>query len=190
MANFFGPFGDMYRRDKRAPHVGEAYLDINPEDARAINVNDGDYVWVDGDPADTPSRAGSSGRPSTRGRLLCRARYYPGTPKGIMRMWHNGYMATPGLGEGPRDAPRRPRQEPGDELPGVLPLWLAPEPHSLVAQADPADADPRHAQIVDPRGDEGLQRRRPPSPARPARRCAASPRPRTAASAARGCGDR
>ena len=49
MSNFFGPFGDMYRRDKRAPHVGEAYVDINPEDARDMGVNDGDYVWVDGE---------------------------------------------------------------------------------------------------------------------------------------------
>ena len=99
MANFFGPFGDMYRRDKRSPHVGEAYVDINPEDARAMSVNDGDYVWVDGDPADNPFKGWQDkGREaeSKIARLLCRARYYPGTPKGIMRMWHNGYMATPG----------------------------------------------------------------------------------------------
>ena len=29
-------------------------------------------------------------------RLMARARYYPGTPRGITRMWFNGYMATPG----------------------------------------------------------------------------------------------
>jgi len=99
MSNFFGPFGDMYRRDRRAPHVGEAYVDINPEDARAMGVGDGDYVWVDGDPDDTPFKGWRE--PSRQAeykvaRLLCRARYYPGTPRGIMRMWHNGYMATPG----------------------------------------------------------------------------------------------
>ena len=27
---------------------------------------------------------------------MARARYYPGTPPGIARMWFNGYMATPG----------------------------------------------------------------------------------------------
>jgi nitrate reductase / nitrite oxidoreductase, alpha subunit len=99
MSNFFGPFGDMYRRDKRAPHVGEAYVDINPGDGRAMGINDGDYVWVDGDPQDNPFKGWQD--PSRKAeyhvaRLLCRARYYPGTPKGIMRMWHNGYMATPG----------------------------------------------------------------------------------------------
>jgi nitrate reductase alpha subunit len=108
MANFFGPFGDMYRRDKRSPHVGEAYVDINPEDARALSVNDGDYVWVDGDPADTPFKGWQApGREAEYkvARLLCRARYYPGTPKGIMRMWHNGYMATPGSVRGHETRP-------------------------------------------------------------------------------------
>ena len=99
MSNFFGPFGDMYRRDKRSPHVGEAYLDLNPEDARALAINDGDYVWVDGDPQDNPFKGWQAPERAEEykvARLLCRARYYPGTPKGIMRMWHNGYMATPG----------------------------------------------------------------------------------------------
>jgi len=108
MANFFGPFGDMYRRDKRSPHVGEAYLDLNPEDARAMGVNDGDYVWVDGDPQDNPFKGWQDkGREAEAhvARLLCRARYYPGTPKGIMRMWHNGYMATPGSVKGHETRP-------------------------------------------------------------------------------------
>jgi nitrate reductase alpha subunit len=108
MSNFFGPFGDMYRRDKRSPHVGEAYLDINPEDARALKVNDGDYVWVDGDPADNPFKGWQEAARKAEyhvARLLCRARYYPGTPRGIMRMWHNGYMATPGSVKGHETRP-------------------------------------------------------------------------------------
>jgi nitrate reductase alpha subunit len=108
MSNFFGPFGDMYRRDKRSPHVGEAYLDLSPEDGRAMGIEDGDYVWVDGDPADTPFKGWSgAGREAEYkvARLLCRARYYPGTPRGIMRMWHNGYMATPGSVHGHETRP-------------------------------------------------------------------------------------
>jgi len=31
---------------------------------------------------------------------MARARYYPGTPQGITRMWFNGYMATPGSVKG------------------------------------------------------------------------------------------
>ncbi|OGK74906.1 MAG: molybdopterin oxidoreductase [Candidatus Rokubacteria bacterium GWA2_70_23] len=108
MSNFFGPFGDMYRRDRRAPHVGEAYVDMNPEDARAMGINDGDYVHVDGDPQDNPFKGWSDkGREAEHhvARLLCRARYYPGTPRGIMRMWHNGYMATPGSVKGHETRP-------------------------------------------------------------------------------------
>jgi nitrate reductase alpha subunit len=108
MSNFFGPFGDMYRRDRRSPHTGEAYLDLNPEDARSLGVDDGDYIWVDGDPQDNPFRGWRDPARAAEyhvARLLCRARYYPGTPRGIMRMWHNGYMATPGSVRGHETRP-------------------------------------------------------------------------------------
>lgn len=99
MAALFGPFGDMYRRDKRSPGSGEMYVDINPLDAKGLGINDGDYVWVDGDPDELPFRGWNDpGRKAEYkvARLLVRARYYPGTPRGITRMWFNGYMATPG----------------------------------------------------------------------------------------------
>ena len=99
MAALFGPFGDMYRRDKRTPGTGEMYVDINPADAKSLGINDGDYVWIDGDPADLPFRGWNDPKRKEEykvARLLARARYYPGTPKGITRMWFNGYMATPG----------------------------------------------------------------------------------------------
>lgn len=99
MAVLFGPFGDMYRRDKRMPGTGEMYVDINPADARDLGINDGDYIWIDGDPTDLPFRGWND--PARKdaykvARLMARARYYPGTPRGITRMWFNGYMATPG----------------------------------------------------------------------------------------------
>jgi nitrate reductase alpha subunit len=99
MAALFGPFGDMYRRDKRAPAAGEMYVDINPVDARAHGIEDGDYVWIDGDPNELPFRGWNDPQRAEEyrvARLLARARYYPGTPAGITRMWFNGYMATPG----------------------------------------------------------------------------------------------
>lgn len=99
MAALFGPFGDMYRRDKRMPGTGEMYVDINPQDAQALGIIDGDYVWIDGDPKDLPFRGWQD--PARKdaykvARCMARARYYPGTPRGITRMWFNGYMATPG----------------------------------------------------------------------------------------------
>jgi nitrate reductase alpha subunit len=103
VAFLFGPFGDIYRRDKRMPFVAEGYVDINPRDARELGVEDGDYVWIDSDPSDRPFR-GWRDKPEDYefARLLCRARYYPGTPLGVTRMWFNMYGATPGSVEGQR----------------------------------------------------------------------------------------
>ncbi|OFW48713.1 MAG: molybdopterin oxidoreductase [Acidobacteria bacterium RIFCSPLOWO2_12_FULL_68_19] len=103
VAVLFGPFGDVYRRDPRAPFVTEGYVDINPLDARELGVDDGDYVWIDSDPSDRPYRGWKQGDPAYEvARLLCRARYYPGTPPGVTRMWFNMYGATPGSLRGSR----------------------------------------------------------------------------------------
>ncbi|HYV43233.1 MAG TPA: molybdopterin-dependent oxidoreductase, partial [Myxococcaceae bacterium] len=47
-------FGDPYRTDKRAPGVNESALHINPQAARELGLADGDYVYVDANPADRP----------------------------------------------------------------------------------------------------------------------------------------
>lgn len=100
-AVWFGPFGDMYREDKRKPFVNELFVDIHPEDAKSLEVEDGDYVWIDADPKDRPFH-GWQQRPEDYkvARLLARARYYPGTPRGVTRMWHNAYGATYGSVKG------------------------------------------------------------------------------------------
>ncbi len=101
VAVLFGPFGDLYRHDKRSPFVAEGYVDIHPADAKALQIEDGDYVWVDSDPADRPFRGWQENKKDYEfARLLCRARYYPGTPRGVTRMWFNMYGSTPGSREG------------------------------------------------------------------------------------------
>jgi nitrate reductase alpha subunit len=100
IAHLFGPFGDVYRRDPRMPFVGEGYVDIHPDDAKKLGIEDGDYVWIDSDPEDRPFRGWKNHPFYKVARLLCRARYYPGTPRGITRMWFNMYGATPGSVEG------------------------------------------------------------------------------------------
>jgi nitrate reductase alpha subunit len=101
IAILFGPFGDIHRHDKRMPYVTEGYVDVNPDDAKALGVEDGDYVWVDSDPSDRPFRGFKPTEKDHQfARLLCRARYYPGTPRGITRMWFNMYGGTPGSWEG------------------------------------------------------------------------------------------
>jgi len=95
VAAWFGPFGDMLRRDRRMPFVTEAYVDINPDDAKGLGIEDGDYVYIDADPHDRPFQGWQKDPKGYKvARLLVRARYYPGTPRGITRMWHNMYGAT------------------------------------------------------------------------------------------------
>jgi len=101
IAVWFGPFGDMHREDRRMPWVSELYVDINPLDAKALGVEDGDYVWIDADPADRPFRGWQKNPEWAKvARLLARARYYPGTPRGVTRMWHNAYASTWGSVKG------------------------------------------------------------------------------------------
>lgn len=98
---FFGPFGDVYRHDKRLPFVTEGYVDINPHDAKALGVDDGDYVYIDADPEDRPFRNWKKDTEEYKvARLLLRARYYPGTPRGVARTWHNMYGASFGSVKG------------------------------------------------------------------------------------------
>ena len=104
VAVYFGPFGDMFRHDTRMPFVTEGYVDINPMDARELGIADGDYVWIDADPSDRPYRGHKPGDAAFKvSRLLARARYYNGTPRGVTRMWFNMYGATPGSVRGQRE---------------------------------------------------------------------------------------
>lgn len=97
----FGPFGDVYRHDKRMPSITEGYMDINPADAKALGLEDGAYVWVDADPQDRPFRGWKAGTEAYKvARLMLRVRYYPGTPRNVARTWHNMYGATFGSVKG------------------------------------------------------------------------------------------
>ncbi|MHC4584149.1 MAG: molybdopterin-dependent oxidoreductase [Planctomycetota bacterium] len=102
IAIWFGPFGDAHRRDKRMPWVGEGYVDINPDDAKSLGIEDGDYVWVDADPEDRPYHGEKKeGSEEYRlSRLMLRVRYYRGTPRTITRSWFNMYGASYGSVEG------------------------------------------------------------------------------------------
>lgn len=97
----FGPFGDVYRHDNRLPSTVEGYVDLNPLDCKELGVEDGDYVYIDADPQDRPFRGWKEGTEEHKvGRLLLRVRYYPGTPRGVARTWHNMYGATFGSVKG------------------------------------------------------------------------------------------
>lgn len=98
---WYGPFGDIYRKDRRKPWVGEAYVNMNPRDAKELGINDGDYVWIDADPEDRPFH-GWQKKPADYkvARMMCRVRYYSAIPRGVLIMWHNMYQATHGSVKG------------------------------------------------------------------------------------------
>jgi nitrate reductase / nitrite oxidoreductase, alpha subunit len=97
VAVLHGPFGDIYRHDKRLPWVTESYVDIHPADARELGIEDGDYVWIDADPEDRPFHGWQKRDKEYKvARMMARARYYPGTPRGVTRMFFHMYGATPG----------------------------------------------------------------------------------------------
>ena len=88
-------FGDPYRMDKRSPGVGEHQLHINPEAAKDLGINDGDYVYVDANPADRPYMGWKPSDPFYRvARLMLRAKYNPAYPYSFTMMKHAPFIAT------------------------------------------------------------------------------------------------
>ncbi|HLB68350.1 MAG TPA: nitrate oxidoreductase subunit alpha, partial [Thermoplasmata archaeon] len=89
-------FGDPERTDRRSPHVGEHQINMNPDDAKSLGINDGDYVYVDANPDDRPYKGWQPTDPFYKvARLLLRAKYNPSYPRGVVMMKHAPFMATP-----------------------------------------------------------------------------------------------
>jgi nitrate reductase / nitrite oxidoreductase, alpha subunit len=104
MSMMFGPFGDAYRHDKRSPWVGEGYLEIHPDDAKVLGIDDGDYVWFDADPSDRPYRGWKETDEDYEvSRGMARARYQNAMQPGVIRMWFNMYVATRGSVRGAKE---------------------------------------------------------------------------------------
>ena len=100
VAVWWGPFGDMKREDKRKPYVGEGYIEMNPEDARAEGLADGDYVYVDADPEDRPFRGWQDDPEDYHvARAMMRVRFQPAMPRGVTRSWFNLNEASHGTVE-------------------------------------------------------------------------------------------
>ncbi len=88
-------FTDSYRKDKRNPHFGEHQIHINPEDARELDIEDGDYVWVDANPRDRPYRGWKVDDPYYKvARFLLRAKYNAAYPRGVLMTKHAPNLAT------------------------------------------------------------------------------------------------
>ncbi len=91
-------FGDPHRRDIRMPHVGDREVHINPDAARDLGIEDGDYVWVDANPADRPypnyDPDDTSDPFHKVARLMLRAKYNPAYPYDVLMAKHGYWLAT------------------------------------------------------------------------------------------------
>jgi nitrate reductase alpha subunit len=88
-------FGDPYRLDRRAPCVGEHQLHMNPQAARDLGIEDGDYVYVDANPADRPYLGARPDDPFYRvARCMLRVKYNHAYPYNIVMMKHAPFIAT------------------------------------------------------------------------------------------------
>jgi nitrate reductase alpha subunit len=88
-------FGDPYRMDKRTPGVGEHQVHINPQAAKDRGINDGDYVYIDGNPVDRPYRGWKPSDPFYKvARLMIRAKYNPSYPYHVTMAKHAPYVST------------------------------------------------------------------------------------------------
>jgi len=88
-------FGDPYRVDKRLPGPGDHQIHINPQAARDLGIEDGDYVYVDANPADRPYIGWKPDDPFYKvARLMLRVKYNPAYPYHIVMVKHGPFMAT------------------------------------------------------------------------------------------------
>ena len=88
-------FGDPYRMDQRMPGPGEHQLHMNPQAAKDLGIEDGDYVYVDANPADRPYIGWQPDDPFYKvARLMLRVKYNPAYPYHIVMLKHGPFMAT------------------------------------------------------------------------------------------------
>ena len=88
-------FGDQLREDKRQPDSADHQLHINPEAAKDLGINDGDYIYVDANPEDRPYKGADPKDPFYKvARLMLRAKYNPAYPYNVVMMKHGTWIAT------------------------------------------------------------------------------------------------
>ncbi len=88
--------GDAHRRDKRSPGVGDRQIQLNPQAAADLGLHEGDYVWVDANPADRPYRGWQENADfrARAFRCLVRVKVNPALPPHFTIMKHTGWIAT------------------------------------------------------------------------------------------------
>jgi nitrate reductase alpha subunit len=88
-------FADPYRKDKRTVGLGEHQVHMNPQAAKDLGIQDGDYVYVDANPADRPYLGAKPEDAFYKiARLMLRVKYNPAYPYHVIMMKHAPFMAT------------------------------------------------------------------------------------------------
>jgi nitrate reductase / nitrite oxidoreductase, alpha subunit len=88
-------FGDPRRKDRRMPDVGEHQIHMNPQDAAELRLANGDYVFVDANPADRPFRGWENDpRRAKVARCMLRLTINPAYPRGTVMMKHGAFIAS------------------------------------------------------------------------------------------------
>jgi nitrate reductase alpha subunit len=89
-------FGDPHRTDKRAPGVADRQIHVNPQAAKDMGLNEGDYVWVDANDVDRPYIGWKNDRgPRHKAfRCLVRVVLHSGVPYNFTILKHTGWIAS------------------------------------------------------------------------------------------------
>ncbi len=87
--------GDPFRTDKRLPGYGDHQMHVNPDDAKDLGLKNGDYAYVDSNPADRPFRGWQQDPARAKvARLMLRVIYNPSYPRGVVMIKHAPFIAT------------------------------------------------------------------------------------------------
>ena len=89
-------FGDPHRTDKRAPGVADRQIHVNPQAAKDMGLNEGDYVYVDANELDRPyiGWKDDAGPRKKAFRCMVRVVLHPGLPYNFTILKHTGWIAT------------------------------------------------------------------------------------------------
>ncbi len=89
-------FGDPHRTDKRAPGVADRQIQLNPQAAKELGLNEGDYVYVDANELDRPyiGWKDDQGPRHAAFRCMVRVKVNPGVPYNFTILKHTGWIAS------------------------------------------------------------------------------------------------
>jgi len=88
-------YADPYRTDARQAGVAEHQIHVNPQAAMDLGIEEGDYVYVDANPADRPYRNWKADDPRYKvARLMLRVKLNPSYPYDVVMIKHAPFIST------------------------------------------------------------------------------------------------